>query len=51
MAKYNVLKGFRADDKDGVKCPTRQKGTVVELSGDELKFAKSKKCVSAVGDE
>lgn len=47
MAKYLVKKGFRAS-KD---VPTRKKGTIIELSGDELKFAKSNKCVESVDDK
>ena len=53
MALYTVLKAFRAEDIkteiDGESvvehCPTRKKGTVVDISGDELKFAKENDCV------
>lgn len=42
MAKYIVDKGFCFDEKTG----TRKKGSIVDISGDELKFAQEKKCVT-----
>ena len=59
MAKFEVLKGFRGPNSvtvegEGeeavevvVNSVTRKKGTVVDLSGDELKFAKENDCVKA----
>jgi len=40
-AKYQVMRGFCYAEELG----TRTKGQIVELSGDELKFAKVKHCV------
>jgi len=39
--KYQVMRGFCYSEELG----TRTKGQVIELSGDELKFAKVKECV------
>ena len=41
MAKYNIGRGFSFDGKK-----QRTKGQVVELSGDELKFAQENRCIA-----
>lgn len=49
MAKYLVLRNFRADDdKDGNHRPQRKRGTEVDLVGGEEKYAKSAKAVKKI---
>lgn len=49
MARYTVLRNFRADDdKEGNQRPARKKGTEVELVGSEEKFAKAAKAVTKI---
>lgn len=54
MAKYLVDKAFRAADtkKDDevVESELRKKGSIVELSGAELKFGLENKCLTKLKD-